>query len=44
MGMVTGAGLVASFAVSPIRLGLLGAITAAGLGWLLSDTEDNDEK
>ena len=44
MGMATGAGLVASFAVSPIRLGLLGAIAAAGLGWLLSDKEDNDEK
>ena len=44
MGMVAGAGLVASFAVSPIRLGLLGAIAAAGLGWLLSDKEGNGEK
>ena len=44
MGVMSGAGLAASFAVSPIRLGLLGAIAAAGLGWLLSDKEDNDEK
>ena len=45
MGVMAGAGLTApSFAVSPIRLGLLGAIAAAGLGWLLSDKEDNDEE
>ncbi len=45
MGVVAGVGLTApSFAVSPIRLGLLGAIAAAGLGWLLSDKEDNDEE
>ncbi len=45
MGVMAGAGLTASsFAVSPIRLGLLGAIASAGLGWLLSDKEDNDEE
>lgn len=45
MGVMAGVGLTASsFAVSPIRLGLLGAIAAAGLGWLLSDKEDNDEE
>ena len=45
MGVMAGAGLTASsFAVSPIRLGLLGAIAAAGLGWLLSDKEHNDEE
>ena len=43
MGVMAGAGFTArSFAVSPIRLGLLGAIAAAGLGWLLSDKEDED--
>lgn len=45
MGMMSGGGLTAaSFAVSPIRFGLLGAIASAGLGWLLSDKEDNDEE
>ena len=45
MGVMAGVGLTApSFAVSPIRLGLLGAIAAAGLGWLLSDKEDNEEE
>ena len=40
-GSTLGIGAVAS---SPIRLGLLGAIAAAGLGWLLSDKEDNGEE
>lgn len=45
MGIVAGAGLVSgAVAASPIRLGLLGAIAAAGLGWLLSDKEDNSEE
>ena len=35
-------GLVAGAALSPIGLGLFGAIAAAGLGWLLSDKEDED--
>ena len=33
---IGGVGLLAS--------GLLGAVAAAGLGWLLSDKEDNDEE
>ena len=45
MGIVAGAGLGSgALAASPIRLGLLGAIAAAGLGWLLSDKEDNGEE
>ena len=45
MGIVAGAGLASGLlAASPIRLGLLGAIAAAGLGWLLSDKEDNGEE
>ena len=45
MGIVAGAGLVSgAVAASPIRLGLLGAIAAAGLGWLLSDKEDSGEE
>ena len=45
MGIVAGVGLTSGLlAASPIRLGLLGAIAAAGLGWLLSDREDADEK
>jgi len=35
-------GLVAGAALSPIGFGLFGAIAAAGLGWLLSDKEDED--
>ena len=43
MGIVAGAGLTSGLlAASPIRLGLLGAIAAAGLGWLLSDKEDTN--
>ncbi len=34
--------LVAGAALSPIGFGLFGAIAAAGLGWLLSDKEDED--
>ena len=45
MGIVASAGLVSgAVAASPIRLGLLGAIAAAGLGWLLSDKEDSGEE
>ncbi len=45
MGIVAGAGLVSGALVaSPIRLGLLGAIASAGLGWLLSDKEGDDEE
>ena len=45
MGIVAGVGLTSGLlAASPIRFGLLGAIAAAGLGWLLSDREDADEK
>ena len=43
MGIVAGAGLTSGLlAASPIQLGLLGAIAAAGLGWLLSDKEDTN--
>ena len=45
MGIVAGAGLFSgALAASPIRLGLFGAVAAAGLGWLLSDREDNGEE
>ena len=45
MGLVASStSIVGAVAASPIRLGLLGAIAAAGLGWLLSDKEDNDEE
>lgn len=45
MGITASAGLASGLlAASPIRLGLLGAIAAAGLGWLLSDKEDNGEE
>ena len=37
VGLFSGA-----LAASPIRLGLFGAVAAAGLGWLLSDKEDED--
>ena len=39
-GAVAGAGLMG--ATSLISFGLLGAVAAAGLGWLLSDKEDAD--
>ena len=39
-GAVAGAGLIG--ATSLISFGLLGAVAAAGLGWLLSDKEDAD--
>ncbi len=43
MGLVAGAGLGSGAVVaSPLRFGLLGAIASAGLGWLLSDKEDED--
>ena len=43
MGLMAGSmSAVGAVAASPIRLGLLGAITAAGLGWLLSDREDTN--
>lgn len=45
MGLMAGSmSVVGAVAASPIRLGLLGAIAAAGLGWLLSDKEDNGEE
>lgn len=45
MGLMAGStSVMGAVAASPIRLGLLGAIAAAGLGWLLSDKEDNDEE
>ena len=45
MGIVAGVSLTSGLlAASPIQLGLLGAIAAAGLGWLLSDKEDNGEE
>ena len=40
--MASSMSVVGAVAASPIRLGLLGAIAAAGLGWLLSDKEDED--
>lgn len=40
VGAVAGAGLMG--ATSLISFGLLGAVVAAGLGWLLSDKEDAD--
>ena len=44
-GLVTGAATIGAV-LSPIRFGLLGAIAAAGLDWLLADkeNEDTDEK
>lgn len=45
MGLMAGSmSVMGAVAASPIRLGLLGAIAAAGLGWLLSDKEDNGEE
>ena len=38
----TSVGLLAG--TSLLSFGLLGAVAAAGLGWLLSDKEDNDEE
>ena len=40
VGAVAGAGLMG--ATSLISFGLLGAVVAAGLGWMLSDKEDAD--
>ena len=42
--MASSMSVVGAVAASPIRLGLLGAIAVAGLGWLLSDKEDNGEE
>ena len=45
MGLMAGSvSVMGAVAASPIRFGLLGAIAAAGLGWLLSDKEDNGEE
>ena len=41
---MAGVGLGAAAGVSLLGFGLLGAVAAAGLSWLLADREDNDEE